>query len=47
MEVTGATIPEVVLEENCQVVVGKFGVVTTGYLTAGANGLTPSEGDAV
>lgn len=46
MEVTGATLSEIVLEENCQVVVGKFGVVTTNYLTMGADGLTASEGDA-
>ena len=44
VEVTGATLPEVVLEENCRVLVWKSGVVTAGYLTGGANGLTPSEG---
>ena len=46
MEVTRATLSEIVQEENCQVVVGKFGVVTTNYLTMGADGLTASEGDA-
>ena len=46
MEVTRATLSEIVLEENCQVVVGKFGVVTTNYLTMGADGLTASEGYA-
>ena len=46
MKVTRATLSEIVLEENCQVVVGKFGVVTTNYLTMGADGLTASEGYA-